>query len=48
MEIFEEILIVNVCEASYCCLYSFIIDFHLLKSLIDKGENAPIQCVDYK
>ena len=31
IEIFEEKLIVNGCDASYCCLYSFIVDFHPLK-----------------
>ena len=31
IEIFEEKLIVNGCGASYCCLYSFIVDFHPLK-----------------
>ena len=39
IEILEEMLIVNGCDASYCCLYSFIVDFHTLK-WIDKGENA--------
>ena len=32
IEILEEMLIVNGCDASYCCLYSFIIDFHPLKA----------------
>ena len=32
IEIFEELLIVNGCDASYSCLYSFIVDFHPLKS----------------
>ena len=32
IEIFEEKLIVNGCDASYCCLFGFIVDFHSLKS----------------
>ena len=43
IEIFEEIIIVNGCDASYCCLYSFIVDFHPLtvycRSFIKKNSN---------
>ena len=48
IEIVEEMPIVNGCNASYSCLYSFIVDFHPLKVKLTRGENAPIQCVDYK
>ena len=48
IEIFEEMLIVNGCEASYCCLYSFIVDFHPLKVELTKEIMHQIQCVDYK
>ena len=41
IEIFEEMPIVNGCDASYCCLYGFIVDFHPFKSQIDEGDNAP-------
>ena len=36
IEIFEEMLIVNGCNAYYCCLYSFIVDFHPLKVKLTK------------
>ena len=48
IEIFEEILIVNGCEASYCCLYSFIVDFHPLKVRLTKERMHPIQCEAFK
>ena len=48
IEIFEEILIVNGCEASYCCLYSFIVDFHPLKVELTKDIMHPIQCEAFK
>ena len=48
IEIFEEMLIVNGCEASYCCLYSFIVDLHTLKVRLTKERMHAIQCVDYK
>ena len=44
IEIFEEMLIVNGCEASYCCIYSFIVDFHPLKVELTKEIMHPIQC----
>ena len=40
IEIFEEMLIVNGCDASYRCLYSFIVDFHPLKAKSKEGQNA--------
>ena len=48
IEIFEEMLIVNGCNAYYCCLYSFIVDFHPLKVKLTKERMYAIQCVDYK
>ena len=48
IEIFEEMLIVNGCEASYCCFYSFIVDLHTLKVRLTKERMHAIQCVDYK
>ena len=48
IEIFGEMLIVNGCEASYCCLYSSIVDFYLLKVKLIKERMHAIQCVDYK
>ena len=48
IEKFEEMLIVNGCDASYCCLYSFIVDFHTLKLRLTKERIHAIQCVDYK
>ena len=48
IEIFENILIVNGCDASYCCLYSFIVDLHTLKVRLTKERMHAIQCVDYK
>ena len=34
-------LIVNGCDASYCCLYSFIVDFHRLKAELTKERMHP-------
>ena len=48
IEIFEEMLIVNGCEASYCCLYSFIVDFHPLKVELTKEIMHPIQFEAFK
>ena len=48
IEIFEEMLIVNGCDASYCCLYSFIVDFHPLKAKLTKERMHAIQCEAYK
>ena len=48
IEILEEMLIVNGCDASYCCLYSFIIDFHPLKAELTKGKMHVIQCEAFK
>ena len=48
IEIFEEMLIVNGCDAYYCCLYSFIHDFHPLKVKLKKEGMHAIQCEDYK
>ena len=48
IEIFEEMLIVNGCDASYCCLYSFIVDFHPLKAKLTKERMQAIQCEAYK
>ena len=39
IEILEEMLIVNGCDASYCSLYSLYLIF-TIKREIDKGENA--------
>ena len=41
IEIFEELLIVNGCDASYSCLYSFIVDFHPLKVKLTKEKMHP-------
>ena len=41
IEIFEELLIVNGCDASYSCLYSFIVDFHNLKVKLAKERIHP-------
>ena len=38
IEIFEEMLIVNGCDSYYCCLYSFIHDFHPLKVKLTKED----------
>ena len=46
IEILEEMLIVNGCEASYCCLYGFIVDFHPLKVRLTKERMHEIQCED--
>ena len=43
-EIFEEMLIVNGCDASYCCLYSFIVDFQPLKVELKKERMHAIPC----
>ena len=48
IEIFEEIIIVNGCDASYCCLYSFIVDFHPLNVRLTKERMHPIQCEAFK
>ena len=48
IEIFEEILIINGCDASYCCPYSFIVDFHPLKAKLTKERMYAIQCEAYK
>ena len=48
IEIFEEMLIVNGCDASYCCCYSFIVDFHHLKAEMTKGRMHAIQYEAYK
>ena len=48
IEIFEEMLIVNGCDLSYWCLYSFIVDFHPLKVRLTKERMHAIKCVDYK
>ena len=48
IEIFEEMLIVNGCDAYYCCLYSFIHDFYPLKVKLTKEGMHAIQCEDYK
>ena len=47
-EIFEEKLIVNGCDASYCCLYSIIVDFHPLKVELTKERMHAIQCDAFK
>ena len=41
IEIFEELLFVNGCNASYSCLYSFIVDFHPLKVRLTKERMHP-------
>ena len=48
IEIFEEMLIVNECYAYYCCLYSFIVDFHPLKSRLRKESMHATQCEAYE
>ena len=48
IEIFEEKLIVNGCDASYCCLYSIIVDFHPLKVELTKERMYAIQCDAFK
>ena len=47
-EIFEEMLIVNECDASYCCLYSFIVHFHPLKLRLTKETMHATQCEAYE
>ena len=47
IEIFEEMLIVNECYAYYCCLYSFIVDFHPLKVKLTKETMHATQCEAY-
>ena len=41
IEIFEELLIVNGCNASYSCLYISLVDFHLLKVVLTKERMHP-------
>ena len=41
-------LIVNGCDAYYCCLYSFIVDFHRLKAELTKDRMHVIQYEAYK
>ena len=41
IEIVEEMPIVNGCNASYSCLYSFIVDFHPLKVKLTKERMHP-------
>ena len=41
-EIFEEMLTVNGCDASYWCCYRFIVDFHPLKGKWQRKE-----CMQY-
>ena len=48
IEIFEEKLIVNGCDASYCCWYRFIVDFHPLKVELTKERMHAIQCEAFK
>ena len=48
IEILEEMLIVNGCDAYYCCLYSFIVDFHRLKAELTKDRMHAIQYEAYK
>ena len=48
IEILEEMLIVNGCDAYYCCLYSFIHDFHPLKAELTKDRMHVIQYKAYK
>ena len=45
---FEEIPIVNGCDASYCCCYRFIMDLHPLKAEKTKERMHAIQCEVYK
>ena len=47
IEIFEEMLIVNECDAYYYCLYSFIVDFHHWKVKLTKEWMQAIQCEAY-
>ena len=47
-EILEEMLIVNGCDAYYCCLYSFIHDFQPLKAELTKDRMHVIQYEAYK
>ena len=44
---FEEMLIVNGCNTYYCCLYSFIVDFHHLKVKLTKETMHATQCEAY-
>ena len=48
IEILEEMPIVNGCDASYCCLYGFIVDFHPLKVRLTKERMHAIQCEAFK
>ena len=40
--------IVNGWDASYCCFYSFIFDFHPLKEEFTKGRMPAIRYEAYK
>ena len=48
IEILEEMPIVNGCDASYCCLYGFIVDFHPLKVRLTKQRMHATQCEAYE
>ena len=48
IEILEEMLIVNGCDAYYCYLYSFIVEFHFLKDEVTKDRMDTIQFEAYK
>ena len=41
-------LIVNGCDASYCCLEKLFCDFHCLKAELTKEIMHAIQCEAYK
>ena len=43
IEIFEEMLIVNGCDALYCCLYSFLLNFFPLKAELTEEKIHAIQ-----
>ena len=46
--IFEEMLIVNGCVASYRHLNSFIVDFQHLKAKLTSERMHPMQCEAFK
>ena len=48
IEILEEMPIVNGYDASYCCLYGFIVDFHPLKLRLTKETMHATQCEAYE
>ena len=48
IEIFEEMPFVNGWDASYCCLYGFIVNFHHLLVRLTKERMHPIQCEAFK